>query len=595
MPATPTLFSALLQRSAGSADNATGQTLDVVCAWPVSSQYGAGSRFLYYVLVATCVFLRKHEWLRNACIAAALVVPSISALHGIVLTSFHVNGAVDLDIYGAWQICSIAIIAVPFTLRKSRTYFYDAGRNIIFLWTMLLVAGLIALCVEFSRVTATDCSHQEAEVPYLTRAGFPYGETTCGLVCSEDDGPFSPMRGGAAKNIYVIPVPSRVSFNAAMLIAAGVCIPAIISLIFTWDKILAINWKKRSDPARPDEQIEGVNITPREIKGINDKVRLFLTVIEIPLFGGAVIAILIAGELNFFSKQLIYQTEPMASIGQWSPIAGTLMAALGSLYIVWATDGEIIVYDKPKAPRSVSSQSNHSERPQTRGRSSTQQYSPTRTTPGTETFPRLSSDLDALQISITGASRAPSPDEHIETVRTRTDTAKSDFNAGRGKVRNWFEKASVYMSDAAHRSLDVADYDNPKARRYPWIPGEELKNKHIHRTSTSYAEKRRAASEYALSIASAREPSPSPPPDTSPRLESDTDAITIVAPRRRSTLEVPPLVSIHSTVPRHVRLPVDVTGAGSAFLGLCVMGWSGSTRGVWGRRCARGRGEWVCG
>ena len=46
----------------------------------------------YYVLVATCVFLRKHEWLRNACLAAALVVPSISALHGIVLTSYHVNG-----------------------------------------------------------------------------------------------------------------------------------------------------------------------------------------------------------------------------------------------------------------------------------------------------------------------------------------------------------------------------------------------------------------------------------------------------------------------------------------------------------------------
>ena len=221
----------------------------------------------------------------------------------------------DLDIYGAWQICSIAIIAVPFTLRRSRTYFYDAGRNIIFLWTMLLIAGLIALCVEFSRVSATDCNHTAAGVSSLTVAGFPYGDTTCGLVCSEDVGPFSPMRGGAAKNIYVIPVPSKLSFNAAMLIAAGVCIPAILSLIFTWDKILEINWKRRRASERPEDYIEGVNITHGEIKGINDKVRLFLSVIEIPLFGGAVVAILIAGELNFFSKQLMYQTEPMASIG----------------------------------------------------------------------------------------------------------------------------------------------------------------------------------------------------------------------------------------------------------------------------------------
>lgn len=525
------------------------------------------------------------------------MVPSISALHGIVLTSFHVNGqfdtsskttdivvkawltstllgAVDLDIFGAWQICTIAIIAVPFTLRKSRTYFYDAGRNIIFLWTMLLIAGLIALCVEFSRVTATDCNHQQAEVSYLTRADFPYGNTTCGLVCSEDDGPFSPMRGGAAKNIYVIPVPSRVSFNAAMLVAAGVCIPAILSLIFTWDKILEINWKKRREPEHPDELIEGVNITPREIRGINEKVRLFLTVIEIPLFGGAVIAILIAGELNFFSEQLMYQTEPMASIGmspdnrmivlayslsgQWSPIAGTLLAALGSLYIVWATDGEIIVYDK-KTPRSESSHSNHSERPQMRGRSSTQQYSPTKTTTRTETFPRFSGDMNALQIQVTGASRVPSraasPDEHIETIRTRTDTAKSEFNAGRGKVRNWFEKASVYMSDAAHRELDVSDYDNPKARRYPWTPGEELKNPHIYRTSSNYEEKRRAASEYASSIRSARDPSPTSPasPSTPPvemlhRPDSDPDTITVAPPQRRSTLEVPP-IAYHSPKP----------------------------------------------
>ena len=203
-------------------------------------------------------------------------------------------------------------------IAKITTYFYDAGRNIIFLWTMLLIASLIALCVEFSRVTATDCSHTDAGLPSLTVAKFPYGETTCGLVCSEDDGPFSPMRGGAAKNIYVIPVPSKLSFNAAMLIAAGVCIPAILSLIFTWHKILEINWKNRREPERLDEVIEGVNITRGEIKGINNKVTLFLSVIEMPLFGGAVVAILIAGELNFFSKQLMYQTEPMASIGKFS-------------------------------------------------------------------------------------------------------------------------------------------------------------------------------------------------------------------------------------------------------------------------------------
>jgi hypothetical protein len=50
-------------------------------------------------------------------------------------------GAVDMDIYGAFQLCSIGILAAPITVRLSRTYFYDPGRNTIFAWTGLVLAG----------------------------------------------------------------------------------------------------------------------------------------------------------------------------------------------------------------------------------------------------------------------------------------------------------------------------------------------------------------------------------------------------------------------------------------------------------------------
>lgn len=52
-------------------------------------------------------------------------------------------GVVDMDIYGAFQFCSIGILAAPLTVRLSRTYFYDPGRNIIFLWTILILMGLV--------------------------------------------------------------------------------------------------------------------------------------------------------------------------------------------------------------------------------------------------------------------------------------------------------------------------------------------------------------------------------------------------------------------------------------------------------------------
>lgn len=73
------------------ATNTTDDTLKVVCAWPLSGQYGPGSRALYYALIAACVFAQKIVWLRKACVAAALLFPAVAALHGIVLAAVHVD------------------------------------------------------------------------------------------------------------------------------------------------------------------------------------------------------------------------------------------------------------------------------------------------------------------------------------------------------------------------------------------------------------------------------------------------------------------------------------------------------------------------
>lgn len=64
---------------------------------PVAGQLHSDRQLLmlgpsYYVLIATCVFARKKEWIRNACLAAALLLPAVAALHGIVLAAFHREG-----------------------------------------------------------------------------------------------------------------------------------------------------------------------------------------------------------------------------------------------------------------------------------------------------------------------------------------------------------------------------------------------------------------------------------------------------------------------------------------------------------------------
>jgi hypothetical protein len=185
--------------------------------------------------------------------------------------------------------------------------------------------GLLSLTVEFFRIKTSDCTHDDSGNPVSPDAGeFSY-ETTCGLNCSVEQGPYSPMRGGSANNIYVIPAPDMLTFGTATLLAAACCIPAILSLISMWNKILKVNWKTRfgdrDKDERIDEPIEGTNgATIGKMRGVNTLIRLFLSAVEIPVFGAAVLAILIIGERNFFSYRVSYQTEPIASIGRWSPL-----------------------------------------------------------------------------------------------------------------------------------------------------------------------------------------------------------------------------------------------------------------------------------
>jgi hypothetical protein len=118
------------------------------------------------------------------------------------------------------------------------------------------------------------------------------------------------MRQDAANNIYVIPAPTRLTFGTVTLLCAACCIPAILTLLSMWNKILEINWKSRyGSPTEKDPE-------ETKTKDINNLIKRFLNVIEAPIFGIAVVVILILGEINLFSQEVRFQTEPIASIGK---------------------------------------------------------------------------------------------------------------------------------------------------------------------------------------------------------------------------------------------------------------------------------------
>jgi len=607
------------------ARDAPQPAFEVICAWPVSGQYGPGSRILYYVLVAICVVARKADWLRGACLAAALLFPVVAAIHGIVLAALHVEDAVDMDIFGAFQLLAIGILVAPITARLSRTYFRDPGRNAIILWSTMVIAGLISLTVEFYRVAdlSFPCTHDDNGNPLDASSPFPYGSAQCGRRCTPENGPISPIRGGSADNIYIIPVPYVLTFNAGILLTAACCIPGMLLIAWMVVTIYQTSWAVRwggksslklkvpvvlydsgtamttfgalrehhpstmkmgfvgtgmskssaniSPAALSSEHVEHIVETRpsstaslersgigkvihdlhrkatlsryefvvdghilqllesnldgeskdiarelytavRELEGeevelicverisihdnpYSEKIMEWLSkesqtnfdgtrpleksrrspgdLILLFVFSAAVLAILVIGERNLFSTPVNYQTEPMANIGQWSPIAGTAFVVAGSIYVLLA---------------------------------------------------------EAMR-------------DQRRRMRAQGDNHDNSDVPYLARIRNKFIMKLIEFSDLFDPSQDLFDYSDIQEgkQKYPTTPGEHDRVADLSRTISNYVPQRDSSD----SLASAVSGRPSYAPSVTSgvvRERTNTDPHA-TPPVRRETLEPPELPS----------------------------------------------------
>jgi hypothetical protein len=354
--------------------------------------------------------------------------------------------------------------------------------------------GLASLTVEFFRSQTWDCVHDELGNPVSPLLSQFNYNTTCGLVCDTNNGPFSVMRMGSANNIYVIPAPSALKFDTALLLGAACCVLAVLSLITMWNKILEINWTARFGTKNKQEddvnrEIEGTNgATPGIMKEVNDKIRIYLTAVEVPFYYTAVLAIVILGERNFFSDQVRYQTEPMASIGQWAPIAGTAIAVLGSLYVLLAQGG--VKSNPPIAHCQHDCDCHKQEGPGTEvTRSLHSDIDPDDTNEKgrTRTF---SQDSTTLVRNTTIATQATTEPDHDQRRRSSGTVGNGKngktTDAGRSKVAKAFTEFSNFFGSASENQFDLSDFKKGRATNYPEVPGEQFRSAKLYETRTRY-------------------------------------------------------------------------------------------------------------
>jgi hypothetical protein len=227
------------------------------------------------------------------------------------------------------------------------------------------------------------------------------------------------------------------------------------------------------------------------------------------------------------------------------------LAALGSLYLLWFKDDEILS-EKPAIHHSLSGSVQHES-------NSIRQSSPSRASE-VRGVAAVGSDSNALGIHSANANDMSLIPTITETGAEQRNASESpehpgehEPTAGRAVVRQWFTTAANYLGNAAHQKLDVSDYKDQQAHTFPEVPGETFRNPALERISMQYSQLReqnsRAESIYAPSVHSTSGPEggSTPPLRTSPRPDTSPSR----RPRRRDTLEVPTPVHIHRRTGSH--------------------------------------------
>lgn len=219
-------------------------------------------------------------------------------------------------------------------------------------------------------------------------------------------------------------------------------------------------------------------------------------------------------------------------LGQWAPIVGTGLAAIGSLYLIFAANMEadqnegsdqgILEYNEQDPEYCQHAGEEDSSEPS---------ISPRRSSPVIDR--RRSAEIAR---TITRASTTPRI--------THTTTYQSENSVdpgGRRKVTRWLNLASMQLAAKAHTQFQDSGFHAKERSNFPEVPGETFRNKDLPEFQKAYSNSpipRSRASSFIGSESSNGEGSSRVPLDVARHLSlpGPSSARLITRPRQARTL-----------------------------------------------------------
>ena len=196
----------------------------------------------------------------------------------------------------------------------------------------LKLIGLLSLIVAFYRASPQSCLDSQGHI--VTASAF--GNATAGgslqTVCAPQCSLITAIRQDPSNPSQWVFAPSRgMTFNTATLLCAACCIPSILSLLSVWHKVMHFNWRRRwrrgntegvANEKKPQQELTQEERNARDLRvderWMDNRIRLVLGLVERIVFMGCILAIVVLGEMNFWSPQMRAGVEHINGVGEYS-------------------------------------------------------------------------------------------------------------------------------------------------------------------------------------------------------------------------------------------------------------------------------------
>jgi hypothetical protein len=137
--------------------------IQIICAYPLSGQYGRMVRYLIYPLLTLSLLFSIAGWVAGGALNTAMTYIGITGIHLAAMAVNREAGVLDLDILTAYHVCMVALILSPPLIMWTKSLRRPSGKGVFAIWVLLLWIGVILF--------STAAKHLPKPVPCLDDKG----------------------------------------------------------------------------------------------------------------------------------------------------------------------------------------------------------------------------------------------------------------------------------------------------------------------------------------------------------------------------------------------------------------------------------------